>query len=142
MLGIHAWSIHANATPCSRNRSANFASSQFLFRISSANLYPFGSRFRNGWSLAVNSEPALNLARLKYGNWSNIGPSFLPRPDTTSTKFSKSFSQSTKTFSCVICCGTFSEKIKFFGVLAAYPLTVEADGVRKGFRNKEAAAYW
>jgi hypothetical protein len=60
------WSI--NATPRSRRVSTKRASSQYLFRISTANLYPFGSFFRNGSNRAKNAAPFLNFNSLKYPN--------------------------------------------------------------------------
>jgi hypothetical protein len=63
--GIHDWSIRASAMPASRSASANCGTSQFLFLISTANLWSFGNFFRKGRRRARKSFKPENAFLLK-----------------------------------------------------------------------------
>src|SRR5207253_4666638 len=61
-------SVSAQATLCSRSTSANLASSHFLFRISTTNLWSAGSFFKKGISTARKLSCFENFQRSKDGN--------------------------------------------------------------------------
>src|SRR5271169_3374295 len=107
--GTNDVSVSAKATLCSRSTSANFASSHFLFLISTANLWSVGSFFRKGASTARKLSCFGNFHLSNTGNWKTIGPSFGPRISIVLTNSSNSESQSTNAFSCVMICGTLTE---------------------------------
>jgi len=125
-IGIHFLSASTRATLCSRNKSAKRSFSHCLFRISTASLYPLGVFLRSAFSRDKNCTGVRPV--LKYGNWSIIAPSLPFKTLIVCTNCSNSPSQSTRTFSCVIVCGTFTEKIKSSGVFCAQPFMVLGDG--------------
>ncbi len=102
----------------------NCGTSQFLFLISTANFRPFENFFMKGTSRARKSFTPINAFLLKYPNWKSRGPSFSPKISIVFKKVLNSVSQSFRTFSCVMTCGTLAAKMNPFGVLSYQPRTV------------------
>ena len=104
-----------------RSRSSSRGFSQYLFRISTANRPPLacGNFLKKACSRDTNCIGLENTESVKNGNWKTIGPNFSPSTLAAPTNSSNSLSHSTRTFSCVIARGIFSEKMKPGGVLSA-----------------------
>jgi hypothetical protein len=110
-------SVKVSATLCSPNRSVNRVSSNFLFRIWTANLHLYASaaRFRNTRRRLKSGPGPFNSDRLKWGNWNSNGPNFSFSKVIRPMNSSNSASQFSSAFVWVTTWGTLAAKMKSAG---------------------------